>query len=202
MTSSQWRCDRCGEVDPFYVSERISPEILGAVRDRVRAADEALPIWCPWPLLPGWTVSGVGWVGDDRSPPQGTVVACSGPAPLGNGPADLVLVAERPGTGLGACLAGLPGPDPGDCLKAAVGGAVAHAKVRAAGHPTPLWSVTAGDGRCAYVGEARGLWLYVIAWPAAAGYLLAEQVFLQDLADCLPSELVYGAPSPQLRPSA
>jgi len=27
----------------------------------------AVSLWCPWPLLPGWTVTGVGWAGDDRT---------------------------------------------------------------------------------------------------------------------------------------
>ncbi|GAA1777815.1 hypothetical protein GCM10009681_56190 [Luedemannella helvata] len=147
-------------------------------------------------------MSGVGWVGDERVRPRATAVACSGPAPLGTGPADLVFVAERPGTGLGAGLAGLSGPDPGDGLCAAMNGAVPHAKIRAAGHPTPLWSVPAGDGRSAYVGAAKGVWLYAVLWPAAAGYLLADQVFLHDLAESMPSELVFGAPSPHLCPTA
>jgi hypothetical protein len=192
LSSSEWRCDSCGEVDPFFVAVRISADILSAARDRVR---DDLPLWCLWPLLPGWTVTGVGWVGDDRVRPRATAVACSGPAPLGDGPADLVLVAERPGTGLGAGLAGVAGPDPGPLLTDTPWPA---AKVRAAGHPTPLWCVPSRDDRSAYAGEAKGLWLYAIVWPAAAGYLLADQVFLQDLADRLPSELVFGAPSPYL----
>jgi hypothetical protein len=53
-----------------------------------------------------------------------------------------------------------------------------------------------------YVGEARALWLYVIAWPAAAGYLLAEGINLHDLAESVPSELVYGADSGRLRPAS
>ncbi len=45
-----------------------------------------------------------------------------------------------------------------------------------------------------YVGEARAMWLYAIAWPAPAGYLLADGIVLHDLVDSLPSELVFGAP--------
>ncbi len=52
--------------------------------------------------------------------------------------------------------------------------------------------------RSAYAGEARGMWLYAVAWPASAGYLFAEHVVLHDLSEWVPPELVYGAPSPYL----
>ncbi|GAB3797667.1 hypothetical protein GCM10027605_08050 [Micromonospora zhanjiangensis] len=109
------------------------------------------------------------------------------------------------GVGLGTRFAGIPGPDPGDLLSDAMSEAPSghaehapHAKVRAGGHPTPLWSVKSPTDRSAYVGEARGMWLYAITWPASAGYLLAEDVVLHDLTEWLPPELVYGAPSPYL----
>jgi hypothetical protein len=174
-----------------------------SVADRVRDSrgeDGAVSLWCPWPLLPGWTVTGVGWAGDDRSGVRATAVALSGPGPLADGPADAVLVAEEMGVGLGTYLAGIPGPDPGPALGEAVHTSGAHAKVKAAGHPTPLWAVASAADRSVYVGEARGMWLYVIAWPASAGYLLAEEIVLHDLADSVPSELVFGAPSRRLRP--
>jgi len=202
---SDWRCDSCGSVAPLHLSENISYEILSAVRNRVvehtsRDTSWPMPLWCPWPLLAGWTVTGVAWAGDDRTGPRATALAISGPAPLAVGPADVVFVAEEPGVGLGTCLAGLPGPDPGPRLRECVESTAAHAKVRAGGHPTPLWAVTASDDRSAYVGEALGLWLYAITWPATAGYLLAEEITLLNLADTLPSELVFGAPSRRLRP--
>jgi hypothetical protein len=83
-------------------------------------------------------------------------------------------------------------------LAAAVSADVAHAKIIAGGHPTPLWSVPSVDDRSVYVGEAKGLWLYAIAHPASAGYVLAEHVVLHDLTDSRPAELVYGALSPYL----
>ena len=39
-------------------------------------------------------------------------LACSGPTPFSDGPADVLLIAEEPGVGLGAHFAGLAGPDP------------------------------------------------------------------------------------------
>ncbi|WP_407952009.1 DUF6758 family protein [Plantactinospora sonchi] len=225
---SAWRCPHCGPVAPLHVAEHIGPEIVAStveriiadpvadptvdrvpgLVDRVDRADPStppVPLWCPWPLPSAWTITGVGWAGDDRSGVRATAVACSGPSPLGGGPADLVLVAEEPGVGLGARLAGTTGIDPGPELTDALTEAgpghaerVAPAKVTAGGHPTPLWAVKSPTDRSAYAGEARGIWLYAITWPASAGYLLAEDVVLHDLAEWTPSELVYGAPSPYL----
>jgi hypothetical protein len=209
---SEWRCDGCGAVPPLHVAEHIGPEIAESVAAQIAdgrvAGRAATPMWCPWPLPPGWTVTGVAWAGDDRTGVRATAVACSGPAPLGDGPADLVLVAEEPGVGLGNRFAGIKGPDPGALLATVMGGAqqpgrrpphaAPHAKIRAGGHPTPLWSVESESDRSAYAGEARGMWLYAITWPASAGYLLAEDLVLHDLTEWSPSELVYGAPSPYL----
>jgi hypothetical protein len=202
LMHTDWRCDECGPVAPFHVAEHVGPEIVEAVTAEVAHGRTGMPLWCPWPLLAGWTMTGVGWAGDERMGVMATAVACSGPAPLGGGPADLVLVAEDPGVGLGTRFAGIPGPDPGPFLAGASGTSGAHAKIKVAGHPTPLWSIGAYADRSAYVGEAKGLWLYAVAWPASAGYLLAEEVMLHDLAEWLPPELVYGAPSPYLHGKA
>ena len=92
---------------PLHVPEHIGAEIVASVVERItagRPTGRALPLWCPWPLPPGWTLTGVAWAGDDRTGVRATAVACSGPAPLGGGPADLVFVAEEPGVGLGTRL--------------------------------------------------------------------------------------------------
>jgi hypothetical protein len=196
---SDWRCDDCGPVLPMHIVHHVGADIMESAAERAKRVP--VPMWCPWPLLPGWMVTGVGWAGDDRSGPRATAVACSGPAPLG-GPADVVLIAEEPGVGLGNRYAGLPGPDPGDRFAGSVKTTAAHARVKAAGWPTPLWAVSATGDRSAYVGEAKGLWLYAVTWPASAGYLFAEDLVLHDLTDWLPTELVYGAPSPYLHSGA
>jgi hypothetical protein len=205
-----WRCDECGVVLPLHIAGHNGPEVMKSVVAQVTTDTpgelESVPLWCTWPLLPGWTVTGVAWAGDDRTGVRATALACSGPAPLGGGPADVMLVAEEPGVGLGPRYAGIAGPDPGPLLARAMGGRdgehSAHAKIKVDGHPTPLWSVRSPEDRSAYVGEARGMWLYAIAWPASAGYLLAEDVVLHDLCEWLPPELVYGAPSPYLHGKA
>ncbi|MGW0431467.1 DUF6758 family protein [Micromonospora sp. NPDC003197] len=225
LMHTDWRCDACGSVSPLYAPDHISPEIMATAIARTStttsrtsttttrtgsaspaaAQRPAVPLWCPWPLPPGWTTTGVAWVGDDRTGVRATAVACSGPAPLSGGPADFVFVAEEPGVGLGTRYAGIPGPDPGVLLTDVMtrpmpgrGEQPPHAKIRVSGHPTPLWAVKSPTDRSAYAGEARGMWLYAIAWPASAGYLLLAEVVLHDLTEWLPPELVYGAPSPYL----
>lgn len=192
LMSSDWRCDLHGAVYPYYVAQAVGHEAVEHVKRKA-----AIPLWTPLPLLPGWMVTGVGHAGDERSGGRATALACSGPAPLG-GVADLVLVAEEMGVGLGARYAGVAAPDPG----AEFSLAPPAAKVRVAGHPTPLWSLPLDDdSRCAYVGEAGGLWLWAVLWPADAGYVFIEHVELHDLREDPPGELIFGAPSPYLRPA-
>lgn len=201
--NDQWRCATCGPVAPFVVAPRVNPEVLVTVRDRIRQAGgvrEPVPLWCPWPLPTGWTVTGVGWAGDVRHPPRATALAVSGPAPFSPGPADIIFVAEELGVGLGGGLAGFGTLDAGPDLLEAVAHTPPAAKVRADGHPTPLWSVSGGPDRSVHVGEARAMWLYAIAWPPAAAYLLADGLRLHDLAESLPADLVYGADSRRLQP--
>jgi hypothetical protein len=181
---------------PLHTVRQVNGEVIAAAA--ARAGQDGLPLWCPWPLAPGWMITGLAWAGDDRGRLSATAVACSGPTPLGTGPADVVLVAEEPGLGLGARIAGIPGPDPGPVLAGIMDGHNSHAKVKAGGRPTPLWSVDAPEDRSAFAGEAKGRWLYAVTWPAQAGYWLAETPSLHDLAEWVPGELIYGAATPRL----
>jgi hypothetical protein len=196
---TEWRCDTCGPVLPLHVPRHINAEVLAASIAEMSRRQDAVPLWCPWPLPRGWTVTGVGWAGDERSGARATVLASSGPSPLTGGPADLLLVAEAPGVGLASRYAGLTGPDPGPLLAHAMAGNPPHAKPKAAGHPAPLWSLPSRQDRSAYAGEAWAVWLVAVTWPASAGYLLADDLVLHDLTGWLPPELVYGAPSARLR---
>jgi hypothetical protein len=188
MTSS-WTCDIHGSVHPLHVVPRPGTESL-----RQAAGRAGVPLWSPLPLLPGWTVTGLATVGDDRSPAKGTVLALSGPSPLG-GPADLLLIAEEPGVGVGARYAGLETLDPGSSTAGQP-----DAKVAAAGHPTALWRCDSAPDRAAFVGEAKGVWLYAVLWPPAAELVLLEHVVLHDLRDAAhaTTDLPFGAPSPRL----
>ncbi len=184
--SSDWTCALHGKVTPYH---RSSVEALGQL-----TAHATVGVWCPLPLLPGWTLSGLGSCDDQKSGATATVVALSGPSPLG-GPADMLLIAEEPGTGLGGAIAGMDGLDPGSCAEGAP-----DAKILVAGHPTPLWRCDSADDRVAFVGEALGVWLWAVLWPPAAELVLLEQVELHDLRHESHAllDLPVGARSPRL----
>jgi hypothetical protein len=106
----------------------------------------------------------------------------------------MLLVSEEPGVGLGAHLAGLPGPDPGEGFAAGP----PHALVGFGLHEFPLWHVDAPD-RAAFAGEVLGNWVWVVLWPDTAGVLLIEPLPLRDLRDPgLELDLPFGAASPRL----
>jgi hypothetical protein len=187
--SSAWTCHVHGEVAPLQPPRRPCPESLEVVRSRAR-----VPVWVPWPLPVGWLVTGFADAGDDRTGAVAVAVALSGPSPVGGGPADLVLVAEEPGIGLGASYAGLPGPDPGTGF----GVTAANAKLEIAGHPVAMWAAGADDV-AAYAGEAFANWLWAVLWPESAGVLMLEDLNLRDLRES-PPDLPYGAFCPRLEP--
>lgn len=190
LWSSSWLCDEHGPVHPVQPVVQPTSANVAALATSAR-----VPVWCPWPLPHGWVVTGMACAGDERTGARATAVACSGPAPLG-GMGELVLVAEEPGIGLGARYAGLSEPDPGD---GALGGAPS-ARVEAAGHPAPLWWIDGRDDRAVYVGEAMGVWLWMVLWPDSAGLLVLEDLILTDLRDVAGeiAMLPLGALSPRL----
>ncbi len=176
-----------GEIDPLTV-RRPTRDGLDSLLKNARVA-----VLVPWPLPQGWLVSGFAGAGDERSGARGFAVALSGPNPLG-GPADLLVVAEEPGVGLGAGLAGLPGPDPGDGFATGQ----PYATVRVANHEAPLWHVES-NAAAVFAGEVAGSWLWVLLWPDTAGVMLLEPLQLRDLRH--PGQdldLPFGALSPRL----
>jgi Family of unknown function (DUF6758) len=183
-----WQCDLHGAVQPLRLARNPSPQGLQVLLDAA-----AVPVWLPWPLPVGWLVTGFTGAGDERSGTRGCVVALSGPNPVG-GPAEMLLISEEPGLGLGAGLAGLTGPDPGEGFAAGA----PHAMVGFGLHEFPLWNVDA-PGAAAFAGEVLGNWLWVILWPDTAGVLMLERLALHDLRD--PGQdldLPFGARSPRL----
>lgn len=191
LLSSEWRCESHGSVAPLQAPTAPTLEGLSTA-----VASALVPAWVPWPLPTGWLVTGALVAGDERTGWVGCALALSGPAPLG-GPADLVFVAEEPGVGLAAGLAGLPGADPG--AGAASGPPVT--RVTAGTHPTPLWSIAADPGRdqAVYVGEADGCWLWALCWPSEVSLVLHDAFELVDLRQ--PGhqlDLPFGAASPRL----
>jgi len=186
--SSAWRCDVHGEIYPLAPAK--IPTIEGL---HVLVGQAKVPIWLPWPLPTGWLVSGFTGAGDERTGTRGSVVALSGPNPLG-GPAEMMIVAEEPGIGLGAGMAGLPGPDPGDGFATDT----PHASVRVANHEAPLWLVES-HGKAVFVGEVAASWVWLVLWPDTAGTLLVESLPLRDLRDRDQDlDVPFGALSPHL----
>jgi hypothetical protein len=155
--SSDWECERHGAVQPVRRWTRMTAELLAQA-----PAKAAVPLWSPIPVLPGWTVTGLALAGDERSGARGTVLALSGPCPLG-GPGDMLLVAEEPGVGLGARYAGSDVSTRSPCCSA-------HRtrRSRRPAHPTALWRTDSAPDRVAFVGEALGVWLYAVLWPPAS----------------------------------
>ncbi|WP_225098530.1 DUF6758 family protein [Streptomyces sp. CoH27] len=192
LFADAWQCDVHGTVYPLQPVIPPSVEALAAVVQRTH-----VPVWMPWPLPVGWLFTGVAYAGDDRSGGRATAVACTGPGPLG-GPAELILVAEELGVGLGARYAGIDGPDPGPYMNIEK---PPEAKVLAVGRPTPLWHVfRTPEDRAVFAGEALGMWLWAVTWPEQSGLLMYDELVLTDLRDAGPElDLVpCGALSPRL----
>ncbi|MFP3961298.1 DUF6758 family protein [Actinomadura fulvescens] len=197
LWSSDWSCGVHGVVLPRQPAKRPGQEGLAAV-----LRDTRVPVWTPWPLPLGWLVTGFVTVGDERSGVRAAAVALSGPGLL-SGPADMILVAEEPGIGLGAYYAGLMnGPDPGSGFDEGP----PHAKLEVSGptatcgHSVPMWSVPSSEpDRAVYVGEALANWLWAVLWPADAGVLMLERPHLLDLREPgMNLDLPFGAYSPHL----
>jgi hypothetical protein len=168
---SAWRCSRHGKTLPLSEFRRLEESTIAHIRDHAE-----VPLWLPDPMPLGWQLSGLAAVGDSRSRYRATVAAFRGPAPLG-GLGEWLIVAEEPAIGLGASYAGSDGSTP----QHAASGRLA-AKILVRGHLNSIWPVpdTATD-RSAYIGEAAGVWLWLIGLPADAGYAVLENLAISDL---------------------
>jgi len=184
----RWRCPIHGDIDPLW---RLADNSDAGLSELTGAC--AVPVLAPWPIPAGWLVSGFAAVGREHGRVRASVVALSGPNPVG-GAAEMLLICEEPGIGLGAASAGLPGTDPGDDFAACS----PQAQVELGHHELPLWHVDAA-GCAAFAGELLGRWLWILLWPDTAGTLLVEPLPLVDLRDpgCQPN-LPFGTRSPRL----
>lgn len=196
LFADYWHCPAHGIVHPLQPA---LPPGVDALSVAVRRA--VVPVWMLWPLPVGWLYTGVASAGDDRAGGRATVLACAGPPAHGaaeGAPEEILLIAEEPGIGLGAHLAGFEGPDPGPGLDV---GKPPQARILAAGRPTPLWHLPGAPAdRAVFVGEALGVWLWLVVRPEAAGLLLHDELVLTDLreAGAEVELLPYGALSPRL----
>ncbi|HZY26675.1 MAG TPA: DUF6758 family protein [Jiangellaceae bacterium] len=187
--SSRWSCRIHGDVYPLQPITAPSARLARQLGER-----SAVPLWLSWPMPRGWVVGAILHAGDEVSGVRATGVVTSGPNPMG-GPADLMLVAEEPGVGLGARFAGVEGADPGAAVQQEP-----HAKLEVESRSVPLWWVDCPGDRAVYVGQWRGRWLWAVLRPQSAGVMLVEDLPIADLrdlgheADLLP----YGTPPPWL----
>jgi hypothetical protein len=116
-----------------------------------------------------------------------------------DGPVDVLIVAEEPGTGLGARIAGTVHDDPG----AEVGEGPPSVRVRIDSQVVALWPVSTSGAsgewnRSVVAGEAAGRWLWMVMRPASAMLLLRDDWILRDVSGLGPAlvELPFGGPAP------
>ena len=93
------------------------------------------PTYLPWPMSPGWSVTDFAVAADERT--WATATCVSGTSEL-DGPVDVFVVAEEPGTGLGARCAGIDSSDPGR----EVGDGQPTVRVRIGSQSVSLWAVS------------------------------------------------------------
>ncbi|HET8561884.1 MAG TPA: DUF6758 family protein [Marmoricola sp.] len=189
----RWTCLSHGEVEPLWRPDKVDYETFAELVGRAGA----IPIYLPWPLSPGWSIADFGCVaGDDAASAAVTTVV--GMSDL-DGAVEVTVVAEDPGVGLGARVAGSKHTDPGD----QVGIGPPAVRVRAAGRPVPLWVVEVEVGgdfldRAVFAGEAEGRWLWLVLRPASAALLLNDEWLLADVTGFGPTalEMPFGGPRP------
>ncbi|HEU4567495.1 MAG TPA: DUF6758 family protein [Marmoricola sp.] len=187
-----WACLQHGEVEPLWRPEKVDYETFAELVGR--AGD--LPIYLPWPMSPGWSIADFGCVAGRG--PSATVTTTVGMSDL-DGQVEVSVVAEDPGVGLGARVAGSKHTDPGD----QVGSGPPAVRLRAGGRPVPMWVVDVdnGDdvlGASVFAGEAEGRWLWLVLRPASAALLLHDEWLLADVTGFGPNalEMPFGGPRP------
>ncbi len=175
-----------GETVPLW--RAVEPEYDGFAEYLVLS--RSLPTWLPWPLPPGWQVTDFGCVGHEGAEPRAAFVSCSGPTEL-DGVVEVTVVAEEPGVGLGARIAGVTHTDPGREIGSS---SALPARLRLDAASVPVWAVDTDDAdevldRSVLAGESMGRWLWLVLRPASAALLLHDMGAFHDVSDLGP-ELV------------
>lgn len=187
-----WSCPEHGVVPPLWrpagaTYDDFAEHLLGST---------GFPTYLPWPLSPGWQVTDFAAVG---RPGRGraTMTCCSGESAL-DGPVDVLVISEEPGTGLGARVAGTPHVDPGIEMTRSP-----EVRVRVGTQTIPLWMVSTSGApgewdRSVVAGEAFGRWLWMVLRPASAMLLLRDDWILRDVSSLGPVvvELPFGGTPP------
>lgn len=172
-----WSCADHGSVPPLWRPDRATYDSFS---EHLKTA-EGFPTYLPWPLSPGWQVTDFGVVGEPGQA-RATVTAVSGMSPL-DGPVEMLVVSEEPGTGLGARCAGTLHSDPGTQIMYSP----PTARIRLESLTVPLWPISTSDAdlrldRSVFAGEAQGRWLWLVLRPASAMLLLADEWILADVS--------------------
>lgn len=193
IDENTWSCPEHGEIVPLWRPDTASYDGFAAHLEQAGG----FPTYLPWPLGPGWTVSDFAVVANPAGA-HATLTCVTGSSAL-DGPVDVIVVSEEPGTGLGARVAGLDTDDPGG----EVGHGTSLVKVRLGTHPVGLWPVSlSGVGgeldRSVLAGEAEGRWLWLVLRPASAILLLRDDWILRDVSVTGPQlvTLPFGGPAP------
>ena len=189
-----WSCPEHGVIPPLWRPDEASydafVEHLGATA--------RFPTYLPWPLSPGWRVTDFAAVGD-QTRGRAAMTCVSGTSAL-DGPVDVLVVSEEPGTGLGARIAGTVArrPGPGD-RRGAPDGAGAHRQPDrpAVAGVDQLASSGSGTAR-SWPARPTGRWLWMVLRPASAVLLLRDDWILRDVSGLGPPlvELPFGGPAP------
>ena len=190
------RCPVHGVVSPTLWRPEDDAEISYDVFVDHLGTAGTFPTYLPWPMSPGWSVTDFAVAADERT--WATATCVSGTSEL-DGPVDVFVVAEEPGTGLGARCAGIASSDPGR----EVGDGQPTARVRIGSQSVSLWAVSTASSddrfdRSVFVGEANGRWLWLVLRPASAMLLLRDDWILRDVSGLGPPlvELPFGGAPP------
>ena len=193
-TEDGWVCVEHAVIEPLWrpavaTYDAFAEHLLGSA---------ALPTYLPWPLSPGWWVSDFAVVGSDPDRARATMTCTSGTSAL-DGPVDVMVITEEPGTGFAARIAGTTHDDPG----ADLGDGPPSVRVRIERQVVPLWPVSTSASttewdRSVMAGEADGRWLWMVLRPASAMLLLRDDWILRDASQSGPHlvELPFGGPAP------
>jgi hypothetical protein len=189
-SGNSWSCADHGPIQPLWRATEASYDAFG---DHLARAD-GFPTYVPWPMSPVWELTDFGVVDG----PRATVTCVAGSSAL-DGPVEVGVVSEEPGTGLGARCAGTVHSDPGMQIAASS----PTARIRVGPQSIPLWTISTSDAdstldRSVFAGEAAGRWLWLVLRPASAMLLLAEEWILTDVSDLGPQllEVSFGGHPP------
>ena len=187
---SVWSCPEHGPTAPLWRAAEASYDEFVGQLDRAGG----FPIYLPWPMPPGWQVTDFAVVGGPRA--RASLTCVTGSSDI-DGPVDVLIVAEEPGTGLGARCAGTSDLDP------VLDGGPAALRVRLDAVQVPLWPVSVSDAagewdRSVLAGEGQGRWLWLVLRPASALLMLRREWALRDVSRLGPAlvELPFGGPAP------